>query len=93
MRSPPDRVNEIAKRTNRYFQRTMQHVVRYKEAIDGLIERAAENGYRTINLEGRSDVDFLGEHESRGDLAPDTGGAVHLWNVLLEADEGRSSGG
>ncbi len=95
------------------------------KAIDSLIERAAEDGYRTINLEGKSEVDFLvehacsaavleyrrrgdaaaepatlrllGERESRGEGPPhagaDTGEIVHLWNVLLEADEGRSFGG
>jgi len=101
-------------------------VVRYKEAIDALVERAAQDGYRTVNLEGRSDVDFLvehacsaagleyrrrgdpacdaaadaatlrllGERESQGesgrDVGPDTCETVHLWNVLLAADEGET---
>ena len=121
----PDGVNEIAKRTYRYFRRTMQHVVRYKEAIDAFVERAAQDGYRTVNLEGKSDVDFLVEHacsaagleyrrrgdaaadgatlrllgeresqiDSGRDVGPDTCETVHLWNVLLAADEGKGFGG
>ncbi len=58
----PDGVNEIARRTYRYFRRTMKNVVRYKEAIDQLAEEVARGGYREVVLEGRSDIDFLVEH-------------------------------
>jgi len=58
----PDGVHEIARRTYRYFRRTMGHVARYKEAVEALASRAAAEGYTTIALVGKSDLDFLLEH-------------------------------
>ena len=58
----PDGVNEIAKRTYRYFRRTMSHVAEYKERIDQLVAGAAAGGYHTLVLIGKSDLDFLVEH-------------------------------
>ena len=55
-------MHEIARRTYRYFRRTMSHVARYKEAVDALAFRAAAEGYTSVKLVGKSDLDFLLDH-------------------------------
>ena len=58
----PDGVHEIARRTYRYFRRTMQNVTQYKEAVDALIADAASNGVTEVVLVGESDIAFIVEY-------------------------------
>ncbi len=58
----PEGVHEIARRTYRYFRRTMQNVAQYKEAVDRLVADAAAHGVRKVVLIGESDVAFLIEY-------------------------------
>ena len=52
----------IARRSYRYFKRTVRNVVDYKEAIGHLLTAAHLAGYRELVLVGRSDLDFIVEH-------------------------------
>lgn len=58
----PDGVNEIARRSYRYFKRTIRNVVMYREGIDAEINRAKTRGCNTVVLIGVSDLDFIVEH-------------------------------
>lgn len=58
----PEGVHEIARRTYRYFRRTMQNVTQYKQAVDALITDAVSKGVTEVVLVGESDIDFLVEH-------------------------------
>jgi len=55
-------MEEIARRSYRYLQRTIRNVVYYKEAIDRLINDAAARGFRRLVMVGNSDLDFMVEH-------------------------------
>jgi DNA-binding MarR family transcriptional regulator len=55
-------VEEIARRSYRYFRRTVRNIVAYKEILDELIGEVAQRGYRAIRLIGSSDLDFILEH-------------------------------
>ena len=58
----PKGMEAIAGRSYRYFKRTIKNVVYYKEAIDSIIQEAADRGYRRFVLVGSSDLDFIVEH-------------------------------
>lgn len=58
----PEGVQEIARRTYRYFRRTMDHVAHYKDQVDVLTRTARERGYTRMQLVGKSDLDFLLEY-------------------------------
>ena len=58
----PDGVNEIARRSYRYFKRTIRNVVMYREGIDAVINRAKIQKYNSVLLVGISDLDFIVEH-------------------------------
>lgn len=55
-------IEEIAKRSYRYFKRTIKNVVCYKEAIDKFFISIAGEGYKGVILIGESDLDFIVEH-------------------------------
>jgi DNA-binding MarR family transcriptional regulator len=55
-------LEEISRRSYRYFKRTIRNVVYYKEAIDGLLLDAARRGHERVVLVGKSDLDFIVEH-------------------------------
>ncbi|HEB11468.1 MAG TPA: winged helix-turn-helix transcriptional regulator [Spirochaetales bacterium] len=55
-------IEEIAKRSYRYFKRTIKNVVYYKEAIDKVFISIAGEGYKGVILIGESDLDFIVEH-------------------------------
>lgn len=59
-----DGVNEIARRSYKYFKRTIKNVVFYKELIEAEIWGAKDKGYGVIILVGISDLDFIVEHAS-----------------------------
>ena len=58
----PKGMEAIAGRSYRYFKRTIRNVVYYKEAIESIIQEAADRGYRRVVLVGASDLDFIVEH-------------------------------
>lgn len=58
----PEGMNELAKRTLRYLKRTMKTVVTYKEAVISIAREARDNGFTTIVLLGKSDIDFIIEY-------------------------------
>ncbi len=58
----PDGVNEIAKRSYRYFKRTIKNVAFYKERIDEAVAKAKIADCSSVVLLGQSDLDFLVEH-------------------------------
>ena len=58
----PAGIEEIFKRGYRYFKRTIDDVIFYKEGIEQLVAEAVEAGYKTIALVGKSDLDFIVEY-------------------------------
>ena len=58
----PKGMEAIAGRSYRYFRRTIKNVVYYKDAIDRIIQDAADRGHRRLVLVGSSDLDFIVEH-------------------------------
>lgn len=58
----PDGMNEIARRSYRYFKRTIKNVVFYRDRIDHEIAEAKRRGLHTVLLVGISDLDFIVEH-------------------------------
>jgi DNA-binding MarR family transcriptional regulator len=58
----PAGMEEIAKRSYRYFKKTVKNVVYYKNSIDTLLRDVKEAGFSALSLVGSSDVDFIVEH-------------------------------
>jgi len=58
----PAGINEIMKRSYRFFKRTIKNIVVYKEKIDELVVSIKTKGFTRIVLVGKSDLDFLVEH-------------------------------
>ena len=58
----PDGMNEIARRTYRYFRRTARLANLYKERIENFILHEKQKGLGRIILLGISDVEFLFEY-------------------------------
>ena len=58
----PQGMEEIARRSYRYFKRTIKNVVYYKELIADLVKDIRSRGYDGIALVGHSDLDFIVEH-------------------------------
>jgi DNA-binding MarR family transcriptional regulator len=58
----PQGMERIARRSYRYFRRTIKNVVYYKEALEELIRQIAERGNKEVMLVGASDLDFIIEH-------------------------------
>jgi predicted transcriptional regulator len=57
-----DGINEILHRSYRYFKRTIQNIMVYKDAIDQVIHQAKRKNYAVILLVGVSDLEFIIEH-------------------------------
>jgi DNA-binding MarR family transcriptional regulator len=58
----PAGMEAIARRSYRYFKRTLKNVVAYKEAMEELVQEIKQRGCRCLVLVGKSDVDFIVEH-------------------------------
>lgn len=58
----PDGVNEIARRSYRYFKRTIKNVVFYRDRIDEAVSKSKVHGAQAVLLIGISDLDFIVEH-------------------------------
>lgn len=58
----PDGMEEIARRSYKYFKRTLKNIVYYKNSIDDLVRGVKAAGFLSVFLVGSSDVDFIVEH-------------------------------
>jgi len=58
----PQGVEKIARRSYRYFRRTIKNVVYYKESIEEMLVQIAARGFEEVVLMGSSDLDFIVEH-------------------------------
>lgn len=58
----PQGMEKIARRTYRYFRRTIKNVAYYREVIEQFVRKAKREGYTSIILVGKSDLDFIVEH-------------------------------
>lgn len=58
----PAGVDQIARRSFRYFKRTIRNVVVYKEMIEGLVCEVKQRGFESLLLVGTSDLDFVVEY-------------------------------
>jgi DNA-binding MarR family transcriptional regulator len=58
----PTGVEAIAKRSYRYFKRTIRNIVYYREAIEAFVQDVKSRGHRGIAFAGVSDLDFIVEH-------------------------------
>ena len=56
-------IEEISKRSYKYFKRTIKNVVVYREAVEDVLNTVKEMGYSSVVLIGKSDIDFIIEHE------------------------------
>jgi DNA-binding MarR family transcriptional regulator len=57
-----DGINELLRRSYRYFKRTIRNIMIYKDAIDRVIGLAKRKNYAVILLIGVSDLEFIIEH-------------------------------
>ena len=58
----PAGVEELTKRSYKYFKRTIKNIVYYKDGIESFVRRIRREGYAAVCLVGSSDVDFIVEH-------------------------------
>lgn len=56
-------MEEIGNRSWKYFKRTIKNVVVYREAIYEILSEARSEGFREVILIGKSDLEFIVEHE------------------------------
>jgi DNA-binding MarR family transcriptional regulator len=57
-----DGINELLRRSYRYFKRTIRNITAYKDAIDRVVGLAKRKNYAAILLIGVSDLEFIIEH-------------------------------
>ena len=58
----PEGVEEITRRSYRYFKRTLRNVAEYKDRIEVLLKDIRSRGYGSLVLVGSSDIDFIVEY-------------------------------
>jgi len=58
----PEGMEEITRRSYRYFKRTLKNVADYKNRIDILLKSIQTDGYDSLVLVGASDIDFIVEY-------------------------------
>jgi DNA-binding MarR family transcriptional regulator len=58
----PEGMDAIARRSYRYFKRTIKNVVYYRDAIETLVHQASRDGFENLVLVGQSDLAFILEH-------------------------------
>jgi DNA-binding MarR family transcriptional regulator len=57
-----DGINELLRRSYRYFKRTIRNITAYKDAIDRVVGLAKRKNYTAVLLVGVSDLEFIIEH-------------------------------
>jgi predicted transcriptional regulator len=70
----PTGIEQITRRSYRYFKRTVKNIVRYRQAIEDFIREIKARGYGGILLIGVSDLGFLIEAACR------TCGIEYVWD-------------
>jgi DNA-binding MarR family transcriptional regulator len=58
----PEGIDQITRRSYRYFKQTIKNIVAYRETIEGFARSVKERGYVGIVLAGESNLDFIVEH-------------------------------
>ncbi|MDR0719641.1 MAG: winged helix-turn-helix transcriptional regulator [Treponema sp.] len=58
-------LNEIIRRSYRYFKRTIKNAVFYKDSLEGIVKNALGRDVHEVLLVGGSDLDFIIEHVCR----------------------------
>ena len=58
----PSGMEELTRRSYRYFKRTLKNVAEYKDRIEGLLTQIRSDGYNSLVLVGSSDIDFIVEY-------------------------------
>ena len=61
----PKGIEQITRKSYRYFKRTIKNVVSYREAIEAQVKDIRKNGFGGVVLVGNSDLDFIVEHACR----------------------------
>jgi DNA-binding MarR family transcriptional regulator len=61
----PAGIEEIARRSYRYFRRTVSEIVDCRQALERMGRSLKEQGYEEVVLIGASDIDFVVEHACR----------------------------
>jgi DNA-binding MarR family transcriptional regulator len=61
----PAGIEQITRRSYRYFKRTIRNIVYYREAIERFVQDVKARGHGGLLLLGRSDLDFIIEHACR----------------------------
>jgi predicted transcriptional regulator len=61
----PKGLEQITRKSYRYFKRTIKNVVYYREALENLVKNIRRDGYEGVVLVGKSDLDFIVEHACR----------------------------
>lgn len=56
-------LEEVGRRSWYYFKRTIRNVVVYREAIHEILQKAKSDGFEEVLLIGKSDLEFIVEHE------------------------------
>jgi hypothetical protein len=57
-----DGINEILRRSYRYFKRTIKNIMSYKDGIDRVMYQAKRKNFAVVLLVGVSDLEFIIEH-------------------------------
>jgi hypothetical protein len=55
----PAGIDEISRRSFKFFKRTVRNVVYYKDVLERFLLSAKAKNFRTIVLVGKSDFDFV----------------------------------
>ena len=55
-------LEELARRSYRYFRRTIKNVVYYRMQVNDYVIKLKKSGYDRIVIVGKSDIDFIVEH-------------------------------
>jgi predicted transcriptional regulator len=58
-------LNEIIRRSYRYFKRTIKNAVFYKDSLEDIVKNALGRNVHEVLLVGGSDLDFIIEHVCR----------------------------
>lgn len=74
----PEGVNELAKRSYHYLQRTMKTVSLYKDIIVNTIAQAQKEGFKEVKMIGTSDISFLVEYAC---------GTIHMPFAIVEENQ------
>jgi DNA-binding MarR family transcriptional regulator len=58
----PAGIDQISRRSYRYFRRTVRNIVSYRETIERFVREVGARGFQRLLLVGSSDLDFIVEY-------------------------------